>query len=784
MKNNCTLVVAGAGILVAACGGGGGSSGSSELSQITYGARTFQFLLQVDVAQSPSVDGPVSSYSIAPMLPAGLALDGATGVITGTPLATSPYVSYIVTATGAMTVAEAELVIGVDLPPRFAYVANQADDTISVYVIDPSTGRLEFNGFETAPIGETVPEAAVLHPGGEFLYVPNLGNLVDGPTISTYGIGPSDGTLEPLAPTTVDPGRHAMAITPDGEYAYVMSFQSEMISVFDVDPSTGSLLDLELGVSTGSGPNGVAVDPLGRFVYVTNGASGSISAFRIDPLTGALSQSGLPTPVTGIPVHIDFDPSGEHAYVAADGTNTLHAFTVDPGTGELTAMATILPTGQAPTHLAVHPSGRFAYVTCVTGNSVSIYSLDPVSGALSSGGSVATGDEPRSLSIDGSGLFAYVTNSGSNDVSVFTIDLDTGALQDAGRFRTRDLPLSVALTRGTTPVRKRAQYLYVVNSETNDVTGYSVDAATGGLTEIGPPALAGTHSRDLLVEPTGRFAYVINASGGNITAYIITPGTGELVQFGAWPLLGKPRSISMCPSGRYLYVTVRGVNTAVAFELDPVTGILTQTDVVGVGQDPNGIAVDPTGRFVMVSAIESDDIRSFRVERGTFVAAVNTVSTPGWPLRMRFSPRGDYLYVALNSASALVPLAIDASTGAISIVPPGTPAGPRPIIVEPHGNGRFAYCTVSALPAGTGYLTRLTVNEATGKLTANGNFTAGTNPRDARIDPSGRFLYVTNHTSNDVSVFQIDPITGGLSNEVRVATGIEPWSIAFQTVYE
>ena len=34
-------------------------------------------------------------------------------MITGTPLATSPYVSYVVTATGPMTIAEAELVIGV-----------------------------------------------------------------------------------------------------------------------------------------------------------------------------------------------------------------------------------------------------------------------------------------------------------------------------------------------------------------------------------------------------------------------------------------------------------------------------------------------------------------------------------------------------------------------------------------------------------------------------------------------------------------------------------------------
>jgi 6-phosphogluconolactonase len=117
-------------------------------------------------------------------------------------------------------------------------------------------------------------------------------------------------------------------------------------------------------------------------------------------------------------------------------------------------------------------------------------------------------------------------------------------------------------------------------------------------------------------------------------------------------------------------------------------------------------------------------------------------------------------------------------------VPPGTNTGQRPLIVEPHPNGLFAYSTISALSSGTGYVTRLTLNEATGRLTDNGDFSAGTNPRDARIDPTGRFLYVTNQTSNDISVFQIDPATGGLSNEARFPTGLEPWSIAFQTIFE
>jgi hypothetical protein len=51
------------------------------------------------VANVPSVTGVVDSFSVSPALPTGLALDGGTGAITGTPRATSGSEEYVVTAT-------------------------------------------------------------------------------------------------------------------------------------------------------------------------------------------------------------------------------------------------------------------------------------------------------------------------------------------------------------------------------------------------------------------------------------------------------------------------------------------------------------------------------------------------------------------------------------------------------------------------------------------------------------------------------------------------------------
>jgi Putative Ig domain len=53
------------------------------------------------VALSPSVTGTVTSYSISPALPAGLQLNAATGVISGTPTELSLATNYTITATNS-----------------------------------------------------------------------------------------------------------------------------------------------------------------------------------------------------------------------------------------------------------------------------------------------------------------------------------------------------------------------------------------------------------------------------------------------------------------------------------------------------------------------------------------------------------------------------------------------------------------------------------------------------------------------------------------------------------
>jgi len=45
------------------------------------------------------------------------------------------------------------------------------------------------------------------------------------------------------------------------------------------------------------------------------------------------------------------------------------------------------------------------------------------------------------------------------------------------------------------------------------------------------------------------------------------------------------------------------------------------------------------------------------------------------------------------------------------------------------------------------------------------------------VDPSGKFAYVVNSTSNDVSMYTINAVTGALTNAGTIGTGTQPISI-------
>jgi 6-phosphogluconolactonase len=88
-----------------------------------------------------------------------------------------------------------------------------------------------------------------------------------------------------------------VAVDPSSKFAYVVNRQDNTVSMFTIDPTTGSLTpNTPFTIATGQQPFGIVVDPSGGFAYVTNQAGNTVSIYTLSS-NGTLTAAG--TAATG-----------------------------------------------------------------------------------------------------------------------------------------------------------------------------------------------------------------------------------------------------------------------------------------------------------------------------------------------------------------------------------------------------------------------------------------------------------------------------------------------------
>jgi len=341
----------------------------------------------------------------------------------------------------------------------------------------------------------------------------------------------------------------------------------------------------------------------------------------------------------------------------------------------------------------------------------------------------------------------------------------------------------VTLAGGCQPASMFAYVVsHVCGSCPGYVSGYSVNASTGALTAIaGKPFATGLGPlQDVAVTPSGRFLYVTNYGSGDISGYSVDASTGKLT-----PVPGSPFAagssvdlgVAIDPSGKFLYVTLPSTppNSVAGFTIDPSTGALTAIpgSPFPAGTFPWAVAVTPLGGFVYVVNSGSDNLSAYSMHPTT--GALTPV--PGSPFATGKLPEsvavdalGGFVYVANTHGNTVSGYSV---TGAGELTPiPGSPfaTGLGPVSVAVGLEITSTGSTTSAasfvyVAIGGGGVWGYSVNASTGALTPvpGSPFATGVDPSGVTVDPSGRFVYVSNYFSQNVSSYTVDAISGALT---------------------
>ena len=300
----------------------------------------------------------------------------------------------------------------------------------------------------TVTVGGT-PYAVAITPDGKYAYVPNAENVS---VINTA-------TNKVTATVTARNWPAGIAITPDGKYAYVPDTntptnQGGIVSVISIATNT-----VTATITVGGNPNhGVAITPDGKYVYVTNfDGTVAVISTATNTVTANITigtQSAPSVVSTGpktitieggstIPQAVAITPNGEYAYVA-NGDGTVSAI----NTTTNTVTATITLAGN-PNALAVTPNGEYAYV-CAMNSSGMVTVINTATNTVTA--TITGFGSPNGIAMTPDGRYAYVTDGFNNSVSVINTATNT---------------VDRTVTVGTTPygiaITPNGEYVYVTN---------------------------------------------------------------------------------------------------------------------------------------------------------------------------------------------------------------------------------------------------------------------------------------------------------------------------------
>ena len=258
----------------------------------------------------------------------------------------------------------------------------------------------------------------------------------------------------------------------------------------------------------------------------------------------------------------------------------------------------------------------------------------------------------------------------------------------------------------------------------------------------------------------------------------------------------NPSFLAIDPTQKYLYAVgeiseFEGKKTGAvsAFAIDPKTGMLTLLNKQSsIGTGPCHVVVDATGSAVLLANYGGGSVASLPINAdGSLSPAASAMQHEGssvHPSRQKaphahsinLDPANCFAFSADLGLDQILIYKFDAKTAKLSpndppygVVKPGS--GPRHFAFHP--TGKFAYVCNEL----TSEVTAFTYDAQRGSLEeihtlstlpepVKGNSTA-----EIQVHPSGKFVYVSNRGHDSLTIFTVDQATGKLAAAGHTKTG-------------
>ena len=446
--------------------------------------------------------------------------------------------------------------------------------------------------------------------------------------------------------------------------------------------------------------------------------------------------------------------------VKTQPTNLSQTCTVSNGTGTINAAAV--------TNVSV---------ACTT-NSYSI-TANVVDSTASPAGMVLQNNGGGNLNVTGTGSFTFAAQVASGQAYDVTV-LTQPSLTPAQYCLALDGSGTVTLSNVTVTVQcvNVGRYVFVAapyDGANGDVSAFTINSGSGNLTAVaGSPFTADAQPTAIALDSTGQYAYVANLQSADVSEF--TVGAGGVLNFVANYTTtdtgtsgANTFSVAVYPLGAYAFAgSGNNPATGLVDSFSITAGALTEVAPTTTGNNPLALAVDPSGNFVFATNKYDNNISVLKIGAGGVLTSVSSVpyATGNNPVGVAISPSAGFVYVANSGDGTVSGFAYDPTSGALSQltslgspygVGSGAGSGPTGIAVDP--TGRFLYVT----DYNDGSIAAFRI-ASSGQLSLIGSPVAtGTGPNDVKVDPSGHFAYVANFLGNTVSVFTINPTTGALT---------------------